>query len=263
MSGIRAGLGLACALALAGCGSSGGDAAGGANREAEAPTTPSGPPVTPDRVNGATITGRVAFTGTAPARKIIDMSANPPCQRANAGAPAKTEEVVVNPNGTLKNAFVWVKSGLPRENWAVPGAPASLDQRGCVYAPHVLGVMAGQTVEVLNSDPTNHDVHAQAEMNQDWNRSQPVGSGALTMSFPRQEIMVPFKCNVHPWMRAYVGVVSHPFYAVTGDDGTFTITGLPPGTYTIESWHEAYGVHDQQVTVAPRESKTVDFTYKG
>jgi len=262
MRNIWMAVGLASALALAGCGSSS-STAENANREATASTNPSGAAATPDMENGATVMGKVAFTGTAPVMKTLDMSANPPCMRAHANSPAKSEEVVVNGNGTLKNVFVWVKSGLPEKNWAVPTTPVELDQQGCMYAPHVFGVMAGQGIEIKNSDPTNHNIHPMPQGNQEWNESQPPGSDAKVKSFARQEVMIPVKCNVHNWMRAYIGVVAHPFYAVTGADGNFVIKGLPPGTYTIETWQEKYGVQDQQVTVGPKDSKTLDFVYKG
>src|SRR5579885_2992850 len=120
-----------------------------------------------------------------------------------------------------------------------------------------------QKIEIKNNDPTNHNIHPLPRINQEWNQSQPPKGEALIKSFPREEVMIPVKCNVHPWMRSYIGVVSHPFFAVTGEDGTFTIKGLPPGNYTIEAWHEKYGTQDLPVTVAPKESKTVDFSFKG
>jgi len=254
------GVGVACALALAGCGSSSSENATKENAPA-APAAAGG--AAPDLANGATITGKIAFAGTAPVMKMIDMSANPVCMRAHASAPQKSEEVLVNGNGTLKNVFVWVKAGLPDQNWAVPTDAVTLNQTGCMYSPHVLGVMAGQNIDVKNSDPTNHNIHPMPQGNQEWNESQPPGSEDKMKTFARQEVMIPVKCNVHPWMRAYIGVVSHPFFAVTGDDGTFTIKGLPAGTYTIEAWQEKYGPMDQQITVAPKDSKTLDFSYKG
>jgi plastocyanin len=213
--------------------------------------------------NGATITGKVAFDGTPPVMRTLDMSANPVCMRAHASAPVKSEEVIVNDNKTLKNAFVWVKSGLPDKNWAIPATAVTLDQNGCMYVPRVIAVQTGQNIEIKNSDPTNHNIHPLPQTNQEWNESQPPGSENKTRSFARQEVMIAVKCNIHPWMRSYIGVVSHPFFAVTGTDGTFTIKGLPPGTYTIETWHEKYGTQDQQVTVGAKDSKTVDFSFKG
>jgi plastocyanin len=244
---------------LAGCG--GGNQPETGKQETSAPAA--GGAAAPDEANGATITGKVAFTGAKPAMRTLDMSANPVCMRAHASSPQKSEEAIVNDNGTLKYTFVWIKTGLPDKQWAVPTAAVTLDQNGCMYKPHVIGVMAGQNIEVKNSDPTNHNIHPLPQTNQEWNESQPPGSESKMRSFARQEVMIPVKCNIHPWMRSYIGVVSHPFFAVTGDDGTFTIKGLPPGTYTIETWHEKYGPQDHQVTVGPKESKTVDFSYKG
>jgi plastocyanin len=217
----------------------------------------------PDVVNGGTITGRVAFTGTAPEAKPIDMSVNPQCERAHRNRPVKTEDVVVNPNGTLRNVFVWVKGGLEPRHWAVPAEPVTLDQQYCMYHPRVIGAMVGQNIRISNSDPVNHNIHPVPEVNEEWNDMQSAGEGPKLRSFARQEVMVPVKCNVHPWMRAYIGVVAHPFFAVTGDDGSFTIKGLPPGTYTIQAWHEKYGVQEQQVIVQSGESKAVEFSYKG
>src|ERR1035437_8967733 len=222
------GVGLISALALAGCG--GGNPPETAKQEGAAPAAP-GAGAVPDEANGATVTGKVAFTGAKPVMKTIDMSANPVCTRAHASAPQKSEEALVNDNGTLKYVFVWVKAGLPADKtWAVPAAAVPLDQHGCMYQPHVVGVMAGQNVEIKNSDPTNHNIHPQPQTNQEWNESQPPGAGDKMQSFARQEVMIPVKCNIHSWMRSYIGVISHPFFAVTGDDGTFSIKGLPPGT---------------------------------
>ena len=261
MKKIWIGAGLACMLALAGC--------GGSETKTEAPKQ-AADAGSGRRGGGAGRSQRRHRHGQSlvrrrPSRlmKTIDMSANPVCTRAHASSPQKSEEVIVNDNGTLKNAFVWIKAGLPDKNWQVPTNAIELDQSGCMYKPHVIGVMAGQNIEIKNADPTNHNIHPLPQTNQEWNESQPPGSAAKMQSFARQEVMIPVKCNIHPWMRAYIGVVSSPFFAVTGDDGTFTIKGLPPGTYTIETWHEKYGTQDQQVTVGAKESKTVDFSFKG
>lgn len=260
MKKIWIGVGLAAALTLAGCG-------GGEKTEApktDAAATPAGgASAMPDLENGATITGKVIFSGAKPTPKTLDMSAVPACMNAHK-TPAKSEEVVVNDNGTLKNAFVWIKSGLPADKtWQVPTTAVPLTQEGCMYQPHVVAVMAGQNLDIKNGDPTNHNIHPMPANNPDFNQSQPPGSGDIDHNFAREEVMVPVKCNIHPWMRAYIGVVNHPFFAVTGDDGTFTIKGLPPGTYTIEVWQEKYLTQDQQITVGAKDSKTVDFTIKG
>ncbi|HEY2019307.1 MAG TPA: carboxypeptidase regulatory-like domain-containing protein [Bryobacteraceae bacterium] len=262
MKKIWIGAGVVCAMTLVGCGGSTPPETAKAPDAAAAPAGGGGAGV-PDEANGATITGKVTFDGAKPSAKPIDMSANPVCMRAHASSPQKPEDVVVNDNGTLKYVFVWVKSGLPDKTWQVPTTPVTLDQNGCMYKPHVFGVMAGQKIAVKNSDPTNHNIHPQPQTNQEWNESQPPGSADKLQSFPRQEVMIPVKCNIHPWMRAYIGVVAHPFYAVTGDDGTFTIKGLPPGTYTIEAWHEKFGKSEQTVTVGAKDSKTQDFAFKG
>jgi plastocyanin len=259
MKKIWIGAGLVCVLSLAGCG--GGEKTEAPKTAESTPAAGGGGSATPDEANGGTITGKVSLDGAAPVMRTLDMSANPVCTRAHTTA-AKSEEVVVNGNGTLKNAFIWVKAGLPDKNWQVPSSTVALDQKGCEYKPHVLAIMVGQNIEVKNSDPTNHNIHPQPSVNQDWNESQAPGSEAKMKTFPRQEVMIPVKCNIHPWMRSYIGVVSHPFFAVTGDDGTFTIKGLPPGTYTIQVWHEKYGTQDQQVTVGAKESKTADFAMK-
>ena len=243
------------ALVLAGCG-------GGTQKTGvvEAPKTDAAV-AAPDLENGATITGKVAFEGTAPVMRTLDMSAVPACSRAHT-TPQKSEEVIVNPNNTVRNAFVWVKDGLPDKNWQVPTTPVMLEQTGCMYKPHVFGVMAGQNIEIKNSDPTNHNIHPQPQTNQDWNESQAPGSEDKMKSFPRQEVMIPIHCQVHNWMKAFVGVVSHPFFAVTGDDGTYTIKGLPPGTYTIQVWQEKFGAQEQKITVGAKDSKPLDFTIK-
>ena len=252
--------GITLTLVLAGCGSSSNETA---KTDSAAPAAGAGGgTATPDLTNGATVTGKVNFTGTKPTLKNIDMSDKPECSKQHP-TPAKTEEAIVNDNGTLKNAFVWVKSGLPDQNWQVPSTPVMLDQHACMYSPHVIGVMAGQQIDIKNSDPTNHNIHPMPQTNQEWNESQPPGSPDKMQTFARQEVMIPVKCNIHPWMRAYIGVVSHPFFAVTGDDGTYTIKGLPPGTYTIQILHEKYPAQEQQVTVGAKESKTADFTVKG
>jgi Carboxypeptidase regulatory-like domain len=260
MKKIWIGVGLAAVLTLVGCG---GDKPPETAKTDSAAPAAGGAAAMPDEANGGTVTGKVAFTGDAPKMATMDMSATPACERAHKDAPAKSESVIVNGNGTLKYAFVWVKSGLPDKNWAVPTTAVLLDQNGCMYKPHMIGVMAGQNIDIKSSDPTSHNIHPQPTINQEWNESQPPGSEDKMKTFARQEVMIPVKCNVHPWMRSYIGVVAHPFFAVTGDDGTFTLKGLPPGTYTIQVWHEKYGTQEQQVTVGAKESKTVDFTVKG
>jgi plastocyanin len=258
MKKIWIGVGLVCALSLAGCG-------GGEEKKAETTPAPAAAPAASpvEDANAATVTGKVTLDGAPPAAKALDMSATPFCAKAHPEG-AKSEEVVANA-GALKNAFVYIKSGLPDKTWPAPSQPVLLDQKGCMYSPHVVAVMAGQNIEVKNSDQTNHNIHPLPKVNQEWNESQPPGSEPKLKSFAREEILVPVKCNIHPWMRSYIAVMNHPFFAVTGDDGTYTIKGLPPGTYTITVWHEKLAPTgmDQQITVGAKESKTQDFTLKG
>jgi len=211
--------------------------------------------------NAATVTGKIVYSGPKPVVRNIDMSANPACQRSHP-TPQRTETAVLNGNGTLKYTFVWIKSGLPNKQWPAATAHAEINQKGCMYTPHVLAVQTNQPIDIKNDDPTNHNIHPLPKINQEWNESQPPKGDTKTKSFPREEVMIPVKCNVHPWMRAYIAVVHHPFFAVTGDDGTFTIKNLPAGTYTLEAWHETYGTVDQQITVGANDSKTIDLTYK-
>ena len=249
---------LSLGVLLSGCG--GGTAPQPA---AEQPAAPAAAPSAPvDAATAATITGKVSFEGTKPTMPRIRMDAVPACTEASK-EPVYSEEVVVNDNGTLRYVYVYVKEGLGDRTFPVPSEPVVLDQKGCQYHPHVLALMAGQKLEIRNNDPTNHNIHPLPTQNREWNQSQPPGSAPLEQEFARPEVMIPVKCNVHPWMKSYVGVQKHPFAAVTGEDGTFTIKGLPPGDYTIEAWQEKYGTTEMKVTVGPSETKTVDFTYKG
>ena len=213
-----------------------------------------------DPATAGTITGRVAFTGKAPVMPVLDMSSNPNCEREHR-TPARAETVVVNPNGTLRYVFIWISRGLPKVRWTPPSTSASLDQKGCIYEPHVLGLMVGQSLEILNNDPVNHDVHAECQVNRAWNESQPPRAEHKIKTFDHEEILFPVTCNVHPWMRAYVAVSPHPFFAVSGEDGTFTLNGVPPGTYTVEAVHEKYGRKQSSVTLSPGGRATMEFSY--
>lgn len=177
--------------------------------------------------------------------------------------PIYSEEVIVNSNGTLKNVLVRIKEGLPKQGWPVPAMPVKLDQKACVYRPHVLGVQVNQTLEIHNSDDTNHNVHPLPRVNREWNESQPPKGEVKLKTFPKEEASILFKCNVHPWMRAWVAVVSHPFFAVTGDDGSFVLKDVPPGEYTIEAWHEKYGTQELKLKLEPKQPLAADFTFKG
>jgi plastocyanin len=212
-------------------------------------------------LDGATVKGSVKFVGTAPSNPELDMSEEPQCAAKYKTTP-RDPIVVVNPNGTLASVFVYVKEGLPADaKYPAPATPAVIDQAGCEYHPRVFGVMVGQPLEIRNSDPLMHNIKTRSKQNRPFNISQPTAGMKLSHTFTASEVMVPFECNVHGWMHAYAGVLPHPFFAVTGTDGSFSITGLPPGTYTIEAWQEKYGTQTSTVTVAANETKTADFSY--
>jgi plastocyanin len=215
---------------------------------------PAATPIDPATV--ATVSGTVKFDGPAPRNAKIDMSQDPNCSGSN------TAETVVVSGGDLANVFVYVKDGLGNRTFDAPKDSAKLDQSGCKYKPHVLGVMAGQNISIVNSDPTTHNIHPTPKDNREWNESQAPKSAPLEKNFARQEIMLPVQCNQHPWMRMYISVVKSPFYAVTGPDGKYEIKGLPPGDYTIAFVHEKLGEQDQKVTLGAKDAKTVDASFK-
>lgn len=207
------------------------------------------------------ITGRAIFEGTKPALPPIDMTKDPVCA-ARHKEPVYPDDGAVNSNGTLPNVFVYVRSGAEKYSGAPPSETVILDQRGCVYQPHVLGIMVGQKLEVVSSDPTTHNIHPLPKQNQEWNQSQPPGAPPIVKTFTHPEIMIPVKCNQHPWMKAYIGVMTNPFFAVTGRDGRFAIRGLTPGDYTLGAWTATFGTQERKVTVGAAGRATVDFRFK-
>ena len=250
--GIHSALALLALLTAAAC--------GGGNPENAAPATPA-PTVSPvDAATAGNISGKITFEGTAPRPGVIRMDSDPNCVQA--GGTTIDEAVVVGAGSELQNVFVYVKDGLGDLRFPIPAAPVVLDQKGCHYVPHVLGVQVGQALEILNSDPTLHNVHAVPKTNQEFNMGQPLPGIKHTHQFSTREVMVPFKCDVHPWMNAWVGVLDHPYFAVTSSDGSFSLKGLPPGTYTVEAWHETLGAQTQTVTIGEKESKEITFSFK-
>src|SRR5580692_2686414 len=228
-----------------------------AEEQSAAPSPAGAPAATPiDPSTAATVSGTVKFDGTAPKPAKIDMSQDSNCQGSNIA-----ENLVVS-GGHLENVFIYVKEGLGNRTFDIPKTPVTLTQSGCKYKPHVLGVMTGQTVTIVNGDPTTHNIHPTPKDNREWNESQAPQAPAIDKTFAREEILLPVKCNQHPWMRMFVNVVKSPFYAVTGPDGNFEIKGLPPGDYTIAFVHEKLGEQDQKVTVGPKDTKTVDQSFK-
>ena len=233
----------------------------GGGETTEAPAAESAPDVasglTPDLSEAGSIAGKVNFTGKKPKMPRIRMSAEPICEAKHSG-PTYSQEVSVNEDGTLQNVFIWVKEGLENYKFDTPSEPAMLDQNGCRYIPHVFGVQTNQKIDISNSDAVTHNIHPVPKNNREWNISQS-HEQKYTRSFPRQEIMVPVKCNVHPWMKTYIGVVSHPYFSVTGTDGSFSLNNLPPGDYTVEAWHEKFGTQEQKLTVAPNGASEINF----
>lgn len=225
------------------------------------PPAGTGGGVAVDAATAGSLSGRVTFTGVPPAADILQMGTDQACV-TDGVAEKPSDAVLVDPSGGLGNVFVHVKDGLdPKYSFPVPGTPVALDQVGCRYRPRVVGLQLGQPLEVVNSDDTLHNVHALPVENTEFNEGQPLRGMRLSHMFTAPEVMVRFKCNVHSWMTAYVGVVPHPYFAVTAADGSFSIPGLPPGTYTIEAWHEVFGRQTGQVTIGEREAVTLSFEF--
>jgi hypothetical protein len=227
--------------------------------------TPATTGATVDMANGATITGTVKLDGAAPANKPIKMEADPVCKAAHPSG-AMEDHWMVGSGNEVANTFVYIKDGLGGKSYAAPANAVTLSQKGCEYEPHVFGIMVGQSLDIKNADPTLHNIHGHCEKNDQFNEGQPSGSPDKDHKFDKVEVMIPIKCDVHGWMNCYAGVLNHPFFAVTGKDGKFSIAGVPPGDYTVTAWHETLDGKgesiDMKVTVAAKDSKTADFTLK-
>src|SRR6266852_2569769 len=187
----------------------------------------------------ATVRGEVKFVGGVPKATPINLAADPSCAKQHS-TPVLSQDVVADAKGALQNVVVFIADGLGDRTFEPPSQPAVIKQKGCMYQPHVLALQANQRLEVVNDDPTGHNIHVTPANNREWNKAEPPGT-RVDEAFSREEIAIPVKCNVHPWMRSYVAVLKHPYFAVTGKDGTFNLSDLPPGNYTIEAWHEKLG----------------------
>ena len=244
---VAAGAIAACGGGDGGSADSGGDAGGG--------DAPAAATVDPSTVG--TISGTISFTGDAPAPTAIDMSAEADCA-AGYGPDGPMSNNVLVSNGGLENVFVYLTgvSGAP-----APSGSVQLDQENCRYTPHVFGVQVGQNIEITNSDNLLHNINASPTENRGFNISQPRAGITSNQSFALPEVMIPIRCDVHGWMQAYVGVLEHPYFAVSGSGGSFTISNVPAGTYTAEAWHEEYGTMSGTVTVTAGGTATLDFAY--
>lgn len=237
----------------------------GKKEETEAPAAgapaaaSAGKPV--DAATAGSVMGTIKLDGVAPKMKVINMAAEPNCAKEHS-SPAMTEDVVVGDANALSNVIVYLKGDFSAYSFPAPSSSASIDQKGCQYTPHVLALQTGQSLQVVNSDQTTHNIHPVPKNNREWNESQPPGAAPIVQSFARAEVAVPVKCNVHPWMKAYIGVLDNPYFQVTGKDGSFDIKNVPPGTYTLVAWHELYGPTEQSVTVAASAEQKVNVTVK-
>jgi plastocyanin len=209
----------------------------------------------------STITGTVTFDGKAPALKPLAMDADPACAKKHT-TPAPSEMLVLGNANSMANVMVYVTKGVPAgKTYPAPKTPVVLDQKGCQYVPHVMGLMVGQPYKILNSDGILHNLHALPKINTGFNKPMPATVKESSVTFDKAEANFPIKCDVHPWMQAYIGVFTHPFFSVTSTDGKFTISGLDPGTYEITAWHERLGTQTASVTVGATDTKTQNFKF--
>jgi len=210
----------------------------------------------------STITGTIVFNGKPPALKPLSTEGEPTCHKKHGGKPVANEALVLGSGNAMGNVMVWVSKGLPSgKTFAAPKTAVTLDQDGCVYKPHVMGIMVGQPYKILNSDGLAHNVHTLPKVNKSFNRSMPGTLKEVTTTFDKAEPIFQVKCDVHPWMNAFIGVFDHPFFSVTATDGKYTIANLEPGTYEITAWHERLGTQTASITVGANDKKTQDFKF--
>jgi plastocyanin len=210
------------------------------------------------QAGGGTIVGHVRYMGPTPVNPIIRMGADPKCNKLYVGKRPTAQTFVVGADGGMANVFVDVEGSFP--NAPAPSAPVVLDQKDCMYQPHVLGARVGQTLQVKNDDGTGHNVHSLSMAGNDFNTSQPAQGMVFEFKLKSGE-MLHIKCDIHTWMNSYIGIVDNPYFAVSGADGSFTIANVPAGKQTIRVWHEAMGLQTQMVNVEPGKTATVDFTF--
>jgi hypothetical protein len=208
-----------------------------------------------------TISGRVRFDGPAPAQGVLQLSGWSECAAQHPGGNPPAGDVLVT-DGKLQNAVVYVKEGLGDRVFAVPTEPFVIDQKGCIFLPRIAAAQVDQPLRLLNSDMMAHNVHGLPKNSTQWNFSLGVKGTSRTISVSKPEVMIELKCDIHPWMRAYVGVFDHPYFALSGPDGAFSLKNLPPGEYTIEAWHERFGTQTQKVTLGAKETKEITFTFR-
>ena len=212
-------------------------------------------------VAASTITGTITFDGKPPTLKPMAMDADPGCAKKHS-KPVPDQRLTLGGGNTMASVLVWVSKGLPTgKTYPAPKNPVTLDQQGCIYVPHVQGIMVGQTYRILNSDGILHNVHSLPKVNATFNKPMPPTMKETTTTFTKPENVFPIKCDVHPWMQAYIGVFTHPFFSASGTDGKFTISGLDPGTYEITAWHEVLGTQTATITVAANETKAQNFKF--
>lgn len=245
---------LLSSLFLAGCGEKKAETSSQSGRNTQSDAAQTQPaPINP-AVTG-TVAGVVRFEGTAPKAAEIDMSQDPACVM---GTKPNFSEAYQVKGGKLANVFVYVKEGLPKGDYGVPAAAVVIDQKGCRYVPHVAGAVMGQKVQFLNSDPTMHNVHPDAQNNSPWNVTQTPKGDPIEKTFTKPELMMKVSCNQHPWMRMYLNVVEHPFFAVSDAEGKFEIKGLPPGEYELAFVHEKLGEKTARVKVEEQKTAQVE-----
>jgi len=243
-------LGLVFSVLLSACG-------GGGGQESTVPARQATPL---DLSTVGTITGAVRFEGTAPEQSVAQLSGWSECAAQHPQGNPLAGDVLVK-DGKLQNAMVSIKDGLGNRVFAVPTEAIAIDQKACMFVPRIIGTQVGQPLKFLNSDAMAHNVHGFAQKAKAWNISLSVKGTSRSVKVDASESMIEVKCDIHPWMRAYLGVFDHPYFVLSGADGSFTLKNVPPGEYTIEAWHERFGTRSQKVTVGERKTKAIEFAF--